>query len=53
MDTLTIEITKFRSYLNFVNDKKVIVDLALQKCKFLDGNLDKNPLDTAKTFLIS
>ena len=28
-DTLTIEITKFRSYFNYVNDKNVIVDLAL------------------------
>ena len=35
-DTLTIEITKFRSYLNFVNDKNAIVDLALQRCKLVN-----------------
>ena len=34
-DTLTIEITKFRSYLNFVNDKNAIVDLSLQRCKLV------------------
>ena len=47
-DTLTIEITKFRSYLNFVNDKNVIVDLSLQRCKLVNKNLDKKPLDTAQ-----
>ena len=47
-DTLTIEITKFRSYLNFVNDKNVIVDLALQICKLENENLEKKPLDTAQ-----
>ena len=29
-DTLIVEITKFRSCLNFVNDKNEIVDLSLQ-----------------------
>ena len=47
-DTLTIEITKFRSYLNFVNDKNAIVDLALQRCKLVNENLDKNPLETTQ-----
>ena len=48
LDTLTIEITKFRYYLNFVNDKNVIVDLALQRCKLVNENIDKNPLDTSQ-----
>ena len=47
-DTLTIEITKFRSYLNFVNNKNAIVDLALQRCKLVNENLDKKPLETAQ-----
>ena len=47
-DILTIEITNFRSYLNFVNDKNAIVDLALQRCKLVNENLDKKPLETTQ-----
>ena len=47
-DTLTIEITKFRSYLNFVNDKNAIVDLALQRCKLVNKNINKKPLETTQ-----
>ena len=51
-DALTIEITKFRSYLNFVNDKNAIVDLALQICKLVNENLDKKPLETTQNAVI-
>ena len=47
-DTLSIEITKFRSYLNFVNDKNAIVYLSLQRCKLVNENLDKKPLKTTQ-----
>ena len=39
---------KFRSYLKFVNDKNVIVDLALQRCKLVNENLDKKPPKTSQ-----
>ena len=47
-DTLAIEITKFRPYLNYVNDKKLIVDMAFQRFKMVNENLDKKPLDTTQ-----
>ena len=31
-----------------MNDKNVIVDLALQRCKLVNENLDKKPLDNAQ-----
>ena len=31
-----------------MNDKNVVVDLALQRCKLVNENLDKKPLDTAQ-----
>ena len=31
-----------------MNDKNVIVDLALQRCKLVNENIDKNPLDTSQ-----
>ena len=46
-DTLAIEITKFKPYLNYVSDKNVIVDMAFQQCKVVNENLDKKPLDTS------
>ena len=43
-DTLAIEITKFRPYLNYLNDKNLIVDMAFQSCNMVNENLDKKPL---------
>ena len=30
-----------------MNDNNLIVDMAFQRCKEVNGNLDKKPLDTA------
>ena len=46
-DALSVEITKFTPYLNYVNDKRLIVDMAFQRCKVVNENLDKKPLDAA------
>ena len=31
-----------------MNDKNAIVDLALQRCKLVNENIDKNPLETTQ-----
>ena len=41
-----MEIINFIRYLNYVNDKSLIVDMAFQICKVVNENIDKKPLDT-------
>ena len=46
-DALLVEVTNFRPYLNYVNDKILMVDMAFQRCKVINETIDKKPLDTA------
>ena len=47
-DTLSMEVTKFRPYLNYVNDKILMVDMDFQRCKVVNETLDNKPLDTTQ-----
>ena len=47
-DALSVEITKFRSYLNYIDDKGVIENVAFQRCKVVNETLDKNPLEISQ-----
>ena len=47
-DALSVEVTKFKPYLNYVNDKILIVDMAIQRCKVVNETMDKNPSDTSQ-----
>ena len=47
-DALSMEITKIGSYLNYVNDKSTIVDMAFQICEVVNETLDKKPLETTQ-----
>ena len=50
-DALSVEITKFRSYLNYIDDKGVIENVAFQRCKVVNETLDKNPLETLENVI--
>ena len=41
-----MEVTKVISYLNYVNDKILIVDVVFQRCKVVNETLYKKSLDT-------
>ena len=41
-----MEITKFRFYLNYVNDRSLIMDMDFQTCKVVNEALDKKPIET-------
>ena len=50
-DTLSIEITKFRHYLNFIDDQSILINLAHQKLKLVNENMERKPLATAQNAL--
>ena len=50
-DTLSIEVTKFRNYLNFINDQSALVNLANQRLKLANETMEKKPLNTAQNAL--
>ena len=46
-DTLSMEITKFKHYLNFIDDESALVNLAAQRLKLANETMEKKPLNTA------
>ena len=46
-DTLCIEITKFRHYLNFIDDLNIMINLAHQRLILVNEHMEKRPLVTA------
>ena len=50
-DTLFVEITKFRHYLNFIDDQSALVNLATQRLKLANETMEKKPLNTAQNAL--
>ena len=46
-DTLSVEITKFRHYLNFIDVESALVNLAAQRLKLTNETMEKKPLNTA------
>ena len=50
-DTLSIEITKFRHYLNFIDDQNILINLAHQRLKLVNEHMGKRPLTTAQNAL--
>ena len=50
-DTLSMEVTKFRHYLNFIDDQSVLVNLATQRLKLANETMEKKPLNTAQNAL--
>ena len=50
-DTLSVEVTKFRHYLNFIDDQSVLVNLATQRLKLANETMEKKPLNTAQNAL--
>ena len=50
-DTLTIEITKFRHYLCFIDDLSGLTELAQQRLKLVDEHMARRPLTTAQNTL--
>ena len=46
-DTLSVEITKFGHYLNFINDESALVNLAAQRLKLANETMEKKSLNTA------
>ena len=50
-DTLSVEITKFRHYLNFIDDQSILVTLAHQRLKLVNENMERRPLATAQNTL--
>jgi hypothetical protein len=47
-DYLAANITKFRQYLNFVDDKNTAAVTARNKCAVVNETLVKRPLDLAQ-----
>ena len=45
-DTLSIEITKFRHHLNFIDDQNILVNLAKQRLKLVNETMERKPLST-------
>ena len=50
-DTLSIEITKFRHHLNFIDDQCILINLAHQRLKLVNEHMGKRPLSTAQNAL--
>ena len=46
-----MEITKFRHYLNFIDDESALVNLATQRLKLANETMEKKPLNTAHNAL--
>ena len=50
-DTLSVEVTKIRHYLNFIDDQSALVNLATQRLKLANETMEKKPLNTAQNAL--
>ena len=50
-DTLSIEVTKFIHYLNFVDDQCILINLANQRLKLVNETMDRKPLATTQNAL--
>ena len=50
-DTVSMEITKFRHYLNFIDDQSALVNLATQRQKLANETMEKKPLNIAQNAL--
>ena len=50
-DTLSVEITKFRHYLNFVDDQNILINLSHQRLKLVNEHMERKPLVTAQNTL--
>ena len=50
-DTLSVEITKFRHYLNFIDDQNILINLAHQRLKLVNEHMERRPLATAQNTL--
>ena len=50
-DTLSVEITKFRHYLNFIDDQTALDNLATQRLKLENKTMEKKPLNTTQNAL--
>ena len=50
-DTLSVEITKFRHYLNFVDDQSTLVNLSNQRLKLVNETMERKPLSIAQNAL--
>ena len=50
-DTLSVEITKLRHYLNFIDDQSILINLAHQRLKLVNENMERKPLATAQNTL--
>ena len=48
---MSVEITKFRHYLNFIDDESALVNLATQISKLANETMEKKPLNTAHNAL--
>ena len=46
-----MEITKFRHYLNFIDDESALVNLATQRLKLANETMEKKPLNIAHNAL--
>ena len=46
-DSFSADITKFKQYLNFVDDKSVVARKYLHRCTVVNETLPKRPLETA------
>ena len=51
-DTLSIEITKFRHHLNFIDDQNInLVNLSKQRLKLVNETMERKPLATVQNAL--
>ena len=50
-DGLSVEDTKFKPYLNYVNDKSLMVYMAFQICKVVNETMYKKSLDTTHSVI--
>ena len=50
-DTLSVENTKFRHYLNFIDDQSILVNLANQTLKLVNETMERKPLGIAQNAL--
>ena len=50
-DTLSIEVTKFRHYLNYIDDLCGLIDSAQQRLRVVNEHMAKRPLATAQNTL--
>ena len=47
-DMIIIEETKLRSYLNYIKNKYMIINVARKSCITIKETLDRKPTDTAR-----